>query len=234
MAITSTASTSFPTGAAGQTPQSSDPAKASGSLGKLSADLNSFLKLLTVQLQNQDPTQPMDTEKLTQQLVQFSGVEQQIQTNSKLDSLINQNKGSQIASALGYIGKDIEYVGSRLTFDGKTAKSFAVNLPEKADNLDVLLVDEKNQPVRRFDISSAAGLHDVRWDGKNDKGEILPSGTYRIVVAASTGDGKEVTATTLIRGTVTGVEGSGTQTLLNVDDRQIDLAGISRVFQAGA
>src|SRR5271154_461249 len=86
-------------------------------LNKLSSDFNDFLTLLTTQLQNQDPLSPMDSTQFTAQLVAFTGVEQQINTNSKLDSLIGIDKGSQLTSAANFIGDTVEAPSSSLSLD---------------------------------------------------------------------------------------------------------------------
>src|SRR6186713_559386 len=77
----------------------------------LNGDFSFFLKMLTTQLKNQDPTEPMDVSQMTQQIAQYSGVEQQIKTNTQLAALINSNKQSQLSTAVSYIGKEIETTG---------------------------------------------------------------------------------------------------------------------------
>ncbi|HZZ11369.1 MAG TPA: flagellar hook capping FlgD N-terminal domain-containing protein, partial [Paraburkholderia sp.] len=74
---------------------------------QLAGNFDTFLTLLTTQLQNQDPLSPMDSTQFTQQLVAFSGVEQQINTNNNLQSLIALNQSQQAASAVSYIGHSV-------------------------------------------------------------------------------------------------------------------------------
>src|SRR5579862_2238926 len=87
---------------------SSSSTSGSNALNKLSSDLNSFLTLLTTQLKNQDPLSPLDSTQFTAQLVAFTGVEQQINTNTKLDSLIGVDKATQLTSAANFIGNTVE------------------------------------------------------------------------------------------------------------------------------
>src|SRR5262245_48791469 len=89
-------------------------ANSSNALGKLSEDFNNFLTLLTTQLKNQDPLSPMDSTEFTQQLVAFTGVEQQINTNTKLDQLIKLDKAGLMTSAASYIGTEIEATSDML------------------------------------------------------------------------------------------------------------------------
>ncbi|MCA0320949.1 MAG: hypothetical protein LCH88_23105 [Proteobacteria bacterium] len=82
---------------------------------RLSNNFDTFLQLLTTQLKNQDPTQPMDANQFTQQLVQYSQVEQQIATNSKLDNMIAAFTGNQTTASLGYLGKTVTYDASTVS-----------------------------------------------------------------------------------------------------------------------
>src|SRR5260370_34022512 len=94
--------------AAATTPTTTATGNSTDALNKLSSDFNNFLTLLTTQLKNQDPLSPMDSTQFTQQLVAFTGVEQQINTNSKLDQLIGLDKTGQLTAAANYIGDQIE------------------------------------------------------------------------------------------------------------------------------
>src|SRR5215469_6276624 len=100
MATTPVTSTTPPT----QTPT---PSVATSSKKQLSANFDTFLTLLTTQLQNQDPLQPMDSNQFTQQLVQFSQVEQQINSNQNLETLISATKNQTSQSAVSYLGKSL-------------------------------------------------------------------------------------------------------------------------------
>ena len=110
-------------------------------LNKLTDDYTTFLKLLTTQLQNQDPTSPMDSAQFTQQLVQYSQVEQQIKSNQKLDKLISNQNSAGVGSSLGYLGKTIEMDGDNFTFDNNGA-SFNYRLSNIASDVKVKIYDE--------------------------------------------------------------------------------------------
>ena len=84
----------------------------------LSADMNTFLTLLTTQLKYQDPMDPMDTAEFTNQLVQYSSVEQAIQTNSKLDNLLTLTVSNLGAQAISYIGKTAQVLGDVMPLEG--------------------------------------------------------------------------------------------------------------------
>src|SRR5436190_1843670 len=95
-----------------QTAAAASTTDATSSLAKLSGNYTQFLKLLTAQLQNQDPLKPMDTAQFTQQLVQFANVEQSIATNKNLENLVTLQQASQNAQATSYIGRTVESVGA--------------------------------------------------------------------------------------------------------------------------
>ena len=90
---------------------------------QLSADMNTFLTLLTTQLKYQDPLDPMDTAEFTNQLVQYSSVEQAIQTNSKLETLLNLNMSNLGAQAVSYIGKIAQVLGDVMPLEDGHAKA---------------------------------------------------------------------------------------------------------------
>ena len=102
----STSPTSTPAASSAST-----PSKTAQSLADLSKNFDTFLSLLTTQLKNQDPLSPLDSNQFTQQLVQMSGVEQQIQANSLLQSIAN-NTGSGISTAVSLIGKNVKATSS--------------------------------------------------------------------------------------------------------------------------
>src|SRR3979490_2057997 len=84
----------------------------------LAGNFQTFLTLLTTQLQNQNPLDPLDTNQFTQQLVQFAGVEQQLKQNEQLKSLITIEKSAQSTQALVYVGNTVAVDGSKAQFDG--------------------------------------------------------------------------------------------------------------------
>src|SRR5215831_803836 len=99
----------------------SAPPSATGSVGtaanstaasQLAGNFDEFLQMLTTQLKNQDPLSPLDPNQFTQELVQFSSVEQQIQTNTSLNTLISLQQNAQVTSALGFVGHTVVVNGS--------------------------------------------------------------------------------------------------------------------------
>ncbi|TAN64494.1 MAG: flagellar hook assembly protein FlgD [Magnetospirillum sp.] len=204
MTIDTTAATTAAASTAATTASKSETAKTS--LGK---DFNTFLNMLTTQLKHQDPLSPMDSTQFTSQLVQYSGVEQQINANSNLEKLITLQQASQTSSAISYINQNVEISSASLPLqDG--AASFSYTLPQAAKNCEVQIKDSAGSVVYKTSADTAAGRHDLEWDGKNSSGTQLDDGLYTINVVASSADGTTLAATTTVTGRVTKVSNDAT------------------------
>lgn len=198
---------------------------------KLSEDFDTFLTLLTSQLQNQDPLEPLKSEQFTQQLVQFSQVEQQIATNDHLESLTSLSLASQHGALVDYIGKSVEGVSDRARLSDGSA-TWRYNLDEEADNVSILISNAQNRPVRAVQASGDAGLNSFTWDGRDDLGNTLPDGVYHISVAAEDGKGKKIPADILAGGIVDGVEVVDGVAQLTVNGAVLPLSDVTAVKAA--
>lgn len=167
------------------------------SLGKLDQNYTDFLKLLTTQLQNQDPSEPTDTNALTQQIATLSQVEQQLNTNKNLETLISMYSATQYNSIVSYIGKQIEAQGDTAHLDVNDV-NFNYNLAQSAQNVTVTIRDAEGNLVREDSSSSlsrVAGDNTYVWDGKDNQGHIMPAGSYTMTVVAHGPNNTEITAT---------------------------------------
>ncbi|MDA5193019.1 flagellar hook assembly protein FlgD [Govanella unica] len=182
---------------------------------KLAGDMQTFLKLLTTQLQHQDPMQPMDSKEFTQQLVAFSGVEQQITTNQNLEKLISQVNSQEMSSAVNFIGRDVQVLttSSKLA-DGKASWSYALDLT--ADSNAITVKDATGNTVYKGSGETKAGAHQFTWDGKDMNGTQLPDGMYTLEIAPKTQNGTAVAHDIFMRGEVEGVEQVNGQYYLSV------------------
>lgn len=172
----------------------------------LASTLDDFLKLLTTQLKNQDPTNAMDPNAFTQQIAQLSSVEQQINTNKNLESLLSLYSSSQINGVVGYIGKRVEAAGDKSTLTNGQAQ-FVYDLTKDAETIDVSISDSTGTVVFAGEGTKTKGRNEVFWDGKNSiTGEQMPDGLYTIVVKAKDYAGKEIPATTYTTGRITAVD----------------------------
>jgi flagellar basal-body rod modification protein FlgD len=182
---------------------------AGGSRTRLSDNYDTFLILLTAQLQNQDPLAPMDSTQFTQQLVQFSQVEQQIRTNEQLEGLVGQYQAASAGAALSYLGKDAIIEADETYLAGGEA-NWAYRMSEAATDLTITVKDSSGRTV--YETTTAdrgAGEHLFTWDGTKTNGETAPDGVYTIAIEAENAAGTEITPTISVRETIMGVDFSG-------------------------
>lgn len=200
----------------------------SSPLSTLSGNLDSFLKLLTLQLQHQDPLAPLDATQFTAQLVQFSGVEQAIRSNQKLDQLIALQSGNRTTDALGYLGKLVEADSNQfqLTDDGA---DFSYSLAGNASATSLTVLDSAGNVVWTQTGEVSAGSHSVHWDGTGDDGSTLPPGKYTVQVAAVDKNGKPVGASAATFGLVTGVQMRDGQTILDLGGVEVPASSVRSV-----
>ena len=151
----------------------------------ISADFNTFLTLLTAQLKNQDPLDPQDGTEFTAQLAQFSSLEQQINTNTKLDNLIGAQPDPTQDQAMNYIGKDVLAKNSNITLGETGIVEFTYDIDQPIQSTNIQILNAEGELVREFSGSSAEGIHNVAWDGKDEAGNRLESGNYTIKVDAA-------------------------------------------------
>ena len=193
-------------------------------------NFDQFLTLLTTQLKNQSPLDPLDTNQFTAQLVQFAGVEQQLKMNDTLASLLTLNQASTATDAVGFIGKTI-------TADGATsplkngAAYWSVNMPSDG-TATITVKDSKGSVVRTLSTTLKAGAQTVQWDGSTSTGTQAPAGDYTITVDGKDLAGKIVTAKTEIIGVVDGVDMTGTSPVLKIGEISIPINKVTRVVQA--
>ena len=189
-------------GYASSTANAADATKASQTL---SADMNTFLTLLTTQLKYQDPLDPTDTSEFTSQLVQYSNVEQAIQTNQKLDSLIALNNNNLGAQAVSYIGKVAQVLGDVMPLENGQAQA-TYTLDKDVLSSTIMVKNSKGDIVYTETGNKISGTHTFKWDGKDKNGNQLEDGAYQILVNTTTAPGEtEASVVTTILGKVTGV-----------------------------
>lgn len=207
--------------------------KSSASFEKLSSDMDMFLTLLTTQLKNQDPLDPMDNAEMTNQLVQFANVEQQITQNQNLEQMITLLNAQSAASAVGYIGKDVQYSDSTTTFSGAPV-TFSYTPAKSADILTVKIVDSSGKTVRTIEGEKSAARHSFTWDGKDGDGATVSNGAYSFVVNAKNADGDAIKVATDITGRVTGSALDSTGSYVLVGDLAVDVTKIVAVKEPSA
>jgi flagellar basal-body rod modification protein FlgD len=178
-------------------------APGSGAGPRLSADLGTFLTLLTTQLRNQDPTKPMDTETLTQQLVQFATVEQQLQGNQTLGKLLELQQSGQLAGSANLVGRRVTLETDRLPLQDGSAE---VVLPPagRARDAVVQVRDATGTVIRSATVALGAAATRWQWDGRDARGAARPDGAYAVTVTGRATDGTTVPVGFGVSGRVTG------------------------------
>lgn len=144
----------------------------------LTADFETFLKLLTTQMRNQDPQNPMESTEFIAQLASFSAVEQQITTNEKLDSLISSMSQNSTGQMAGWIGTEVQSTAST-TYDGEPVDVF-YKLPEGSVTGQVIVSTQSGAEVAKIPVE--AGSSKLTWDGKGSDGVLVADGEYTFSV----------------------------------------------------
>jgi len=196
----------------------------------LAETFDTFLTLLTTQLQYQDPLDPMDTNEFTSQLVEFSSVEQAISTNQKLDDLIALQNDMQLNDAVGYIDKKVGADGLILMLQDSEA-TITYDLGGNAKKANILIIDEEGNTVRTLEADTEVGHHEIVWDGLDDDGDALDDGLYGFLVTAIDADDKPVPLVQGTVGKVTGVKLVDGEVTLEVGDLEIALSDVLSISQ---
>jgi len=195
---------------------------------QLSGNFSTFLTLLTTQLKKQDPTSPMDSNDFTQQLVMYSQVEQQIGTNDNLKTLIAQGTSNAAAMTTGYLGKKVSITNGNASLTNGSA-TWTYNLESTAASNQITISDSRGRIVYAGTGQTAAGNNTFTWDGKDNNGNQLPDGTYKLTVTAADLAGNTVTSSVASVGTVTQIDMTGNEPQLIVGHMELGLGDIAAV-----
>jgi flagellar basal-body rod modification protein FlgD len=199
------------------------------SLASLASNSQTFLTLLTTQLKNQDPTSPLDTNQFTAQLVQMTGVEQQLLSNQLLQQLVNQSSGSGVTGAVGLIGQQVTASGNSATLtDG--AATWQYTLGGTAANVNVQVSDSSGNVVFSGTAPTGSGAQTFTWNGQNTAGQQEANGgSYTLTISASDSTGASVPVSNTVQGQATAVEQVNGQTMVTVGGVQVPLSAVTAV-----
>jgi flagellar basal-body rod modification protein FlgD len=200
------------------------------SRASLAQNFDTFLTLLTAQLQNQDPLDPVDSSKFTDQLVQFSQVEQQIETNQQMKQLLANQNAAATGAAIGYIGRTAQVKGAVTPLTDAGAQ-WNYELPQVAARVNLSVVDGVGRTVFEAQQVGQTGKQAFTWDGRDLNGQPRPPGNYRLKVEALDASGEKIAATISVRERITGVDIAAGEPTFMTNSGQRSFGDILRVLE---
>ncbi len=194
-----------------------------------------FLKMLITELQNQDPTNPLQSTDLAAQLAQFSSVSELQSINTNLQNSTNANlvltQSISNTMAATLIGKEIKANTSNIAFDGSTQPAIGVTLNSSAADVQVKIMNSNGTVVRTIDAGAkASGDNTITWDGTGDSGNKVQAGNYTFSVSAADAQGNAISLTSYVLGIVQGVKYTSNGTTLIVNGSEINLSDVQEIF----
>jgi flagellar basal-body rod modification protein FlgD len=197
--------------------------------GTIAGNFQTFLTLLTTQLKNQNPLDPLDTNQFTAQLVQFAQVEQQLKSNDQLSTLVSLQQTAQNTSALEFVGQTVGVSGSTTALSNGQA-TWNLNVPKPASGT-LTITSATGQTVFSGNYSMNAGNQPFTWDGKDSSGLQWPDGNYTLSVTAQDANGQAVSVPTEIDATVDSADLTQTPPVLSIAGQNYTLDKIKRVMR---
>jgi flagellar basal-body rod modification protein FlgD len=199
----------------------------STALNSLSSNFGDFLNLLMTQLQNQDPTSPLDTNQFTSERVEFSSVEQQIDTNTSLTQLIQLTQAGEVMQASAMTGKEVTVSSDHLPLqNGKGTIQFTAPASEAVG---IAIYSDSGTKLRDATLVASKGTNTWTWDGTDNSGHSLPDGSYKVAVAGANADGTTSALTFSVIGTATGVQSQSNSIQLQLGALTVDFSKVQSV-----
>ena len=187
--------------------------------GTSAADLSkNFLKMLTVQLQNQDPMNPMDNAAMTSQLAALNQVDGINKLNTSVTALVAQMQSANFMNLSSSVGKTALAAGSNVYYSGQPV-GMAAKLDAPVESLKAVIRDSKSQIVNQFDFGATpSGTTDFIWDGGNDAGMQVAAGMYTLELTATDAQGKTFSPTSYVGAMVASIGQDGSDMKVGLSD----------------
>ena len=204
---------------------------ADAATAELTGNIDTFLKLLTTQLRNQDPTDPMDPNQMVGQLSQFAMVEQQIAVNRHMNSLISLQRSAVMLDAAGLVGQKVEVESGSIDLRGGATQAIALPSADGAvRQVRIAITNQAGDKVREAVVPLDASGSSWTWDGRHDAGRVAADGTYSVTVAGLDSSGRSRRSiTSAVSGTVTSIERSGDLAMLALGTLVVPADALRRV-----
>lgn len=201
---------------------------AASNLGK-----EDFLKLLVTQLSHQDPLAPMENTEFVAQLAQFSSLEQLLGVNNNLGLLQVAQTAMTNSQVAGLIGKEVEAKGDVLQHTAQGSADVNFDLGAAAKDVTIKITDKNGNLIRTISAENKnSGLNTVLWDGKDNAGNLMPTGTYGVSVTAKDSSGNSIAVSSRFKGMVTGVSYKGGVPQLEIGSTTVKVGDVIAVRQA--
>jgi flagellar basal-body rod modification protein FlgD len=196
---------------------------------EIASNFTTFLQLLTTQLKNQNPLDPLDTNQFTQQLVEFAGVEQQMKSNDQLASLVSLEQSAQASTALAYVGSTVVVDGSTSPLsNGSATWNLNVTKPSTAT---ITVKDSTGQTAYTGTYAVNPGNQPFTWNGQGNDGRIWPDGNYTLTATAVDANQQSVAISTEVQATVDSVDLTQSPPVLSVNGQNYTLDKIKRIVK---
>jgi flagellar basal-body rod modification protein FlgD len=211
---------------------SSSASGASGISGTLdnqmiASNFTTFLQLLTTQLQNQDPLSPMDTNQFTQQLVMFAQVEQQMESNSQLSTLVSLQQTAQSTSALALVGATVVVNGSTVPLSNGSA-SWTINASKPA-TATITVSDSTGQTAYTGNFAVNSGQQTFNWSGIGNDGKQWPDGNYTLTATALDASGQPTAISTQVQAKVDSVDLTQSPPILSINGQNYTMSQLQQI-----
>jgi flagellar basal-body rod modification protein FlgD len=220
------------TGSTGSTSSSSNSSTTGSQT--IAGNFNTFLQILTTQLQNQDPLDPMDTDSFTQELVEFASVEQQVNMNTNLQTLISMQQTTEATSALQLVGSTVTISGTSAALSNATSTPASWNLSTTSPaTANLTITSSAGTTAYTGTMALNAGSNTFTWSGQGNNGQTWPDGTYTLAVTATGSNGQTVSVSTQVQGTVSGVNISANPPTLTVNGQSVPISQVQSISNGG-
>jgi flagellar basal-body rod modification protein FlgD len=196
-------------------------------LQALGSNFTQFLSLLTTQLQNQDPTSPMDSNQFTEELVEFTGVQQEVATNSSLTQLIGLQQGTEVLQSANVVGDAATVSATEIALQNSNGTvTFAA---PQAEPVQIAIVNSSGAPIYDTTINAQSGTNTWTWNGLDNNGNQVPDGAYGIALETGTSGSNASAVPFSVVGTVTGLSNSASGMQLQMGALSVGLSSVQGV-----
>lgn len=196
---------------------------------KINADFTMFLKLLTTQMQNQDPLDPMDTAQYTQQLVQYSQVEQSMAQTTTLKSILSSLGTQNLTQASAMIGHMVETNSGTAGLSAEKPAQWMWSAPREVGTMTATITDDKGKVVDTRTVEGGAAAGNLSWDGTTSAGKKLGAGDYTLALTGKDASGNDVKIVAHSVGIVTDVALENGTIQVTVNGYKSDTANLVRI-----